>query len=390
MVGACALTPASRAPASGPDCRTEFTSLLEKTQDEGRIPEHLDALERELRKIVEHDTELKQSDILRHKLLEILSSSKSELELRGFEVRIADHLEGHGHSLPVLEILNPPELESDLISRNLRTISKAKTETLVVYDPLSLVTRKVRGSWNASRQLLSVNLASLFDRRTIPSTLVHERMHFEKSRAINARSHGPLKAFFGYFNAQSLAGKSGYARRGFISVDEAKAWMTNIRSREQDLRKILRKAGPSQIEVKNIRRDSLIALYKNYLLIADDLISHLEAVQRKIDRRFFRGTQFTQKVWFQDQPVISAGVTTELDGVEFEYWVPLVSVSQHSTPSELQSALVTQVTQSLGALHNHKDLVERRYQKALEWLSDTSAPDFDERFLSFVDTPLAL
>jgi predicted nucleic acid-binding Zn ribbon protein len=348
----------------------------------------LNDLELKLRKSIEGDPEYKNSAVLLASVTEVLELAQSELVQRGFEVRKLDNLADHTHSFPVLEILSPPQHEVDLISRNLRTMAAEANKPRFVYDPVSLVSRRVRGSWTASKQLLSLNLSSLFDKRTIPSTLVHERMHFEKSQAINARSQGPLKAFFGYFSAKTLSGQSAYAQKGFISIDEAKAWMTNIRSREQDLRKIMPRTGRAVAEKNRIRRDSLLALYDNYLKITNDLIRHLEAVEKKIDRRFFRGTQFEGKVWFMNESVLSAHVVTELDGVEFHYWVPLVSVGEKASADELHTALLAQVRQSLEALRNHQGLVERRAENAKTVLSDPAAPDFQERLQRFVESPL--
>ncbi len=357
------------------------------TQDllKGRVPALLTELETELRKLLAVEPELQNTESIRKKNLELLEATQAGLEMRGFRVTLKDTLEAHSHTFPVLQIEAGDELGQDLISRNMRLLTRdSAANPVVIYDPVSLASRKIRGSWNSKRQLMSLNLFSLFQTQRIPSTLIHERLHMEKGLAIARRSRGALKPFYGYISG-TLVGKSGYARKGFLSVDEAKAWMINLRSREVDLEKILAKPGKHEAHVTKVQYESLRDLYQNYLDIVGDLTVHLEAISSQLDKKVFTEVQFEDKVWHGDKSVFSARVSTHTpEGSKFEYVVPLVKFDSQPSTRAAQRELVAHLKESLSTLRSHQHLIERRLEEAKTLDVENAESPLHERLRDFL------
>ncbi len=303
---------------------------------EGRVPDLLSDLERELKTMVPANMRLADIPRIKKKVMELLESTKASLEMRGYEATILPSLEGRSHDFPVLQIKATDSSTQDLISRNMKLLNRdANSNPTVIYDPFSTVTGRDRGTWNPQRQIMTLNLNSLFDTQHLPSTLIHERLHLEVGAAIARRSQGALKPYYGHLSGK-MAGESSYAGKGFLSVDETKAWITNVRARELDLARSLEKSR-GNAQIMKIQKDGLLGLYEGYTRISGDVIKNLESVEKQLETAFFKRTSFEYRSWHGTQEVYSARVlATTPDGNEFVYTVPLVEFAEK--PSKKRSS----------------------------------------------------
>jgi hypothetical protein len=307
------------------------------------------------------------------------------LKLKGYRSRILSNDPRASMGQDILEVLAPEDIhraslrDLSIIDRNLHNLQNRENAPFVIYNPIDLALRQVKGSWSSHRHTLSVPLESLFDDAYIPTTLIHERLHYEKALAISENRTGPLRGFYGNLSG-NLLGESGYAKKGYISLDEVKAWRINVRTQELGVKNRLRQ-GSVSMDILKIQKDGLKRIYEQHLKISEDVFQNLEPIAQKI-----LGAQKLQDIkpwsfkiegfeWMKGVETPTAMIKIKrgwFDG-GYEFKVPLVKLKKLDDKDTILRLLQEQISINLVSIKSHRDQAQRRMNEFNELPDEAEA-----------------